>query len=114
VTAAQLQVSVIDSQGTCTECHYTGCAVADCGGLDLDTQAKTLATVNRASTYAGTGTLKQVAPNNLRNSSLWLKVLGGCRGPSGENVQSAMPLGKEPLSSEKMELIKNWICSGAL
>ncbi len=60
--------------------------------------------------------MKIVDPGNLGNTVLWLKVLGGDaagkRGPHGERVYGAMPLGAGLTAKQKTE-IKNWICSGA-
>ena len=79
--------------------------------------ANTLSAVGRLSYYAGrTSTLKVIDPGNPRNSSMFLKVMGGSpkyRGPGGESVGSQMPQNLPPLSDENKLLIKNWICGGA-
>lgn len=74
--------------------------------------------VGKASVFAGQiGTLKAVDANNLANSSLWLKLLGGQSkgrtGPKGENVGSAMPQGKAMLTAAQLATFKAWICTGA-
>lgn len=85
---------------------------------DFSSATKSAAMVNKRSLYAGTrGTLKVVDPNALKNSTLWLKVLGGklagYTGPNGENVQDRMPYDADALSADEQQLLKDWICSGA-
>ena len=106
-----LQREVFDAD--CKTCHNA----QDLSSGDFSTIEKTREwTVNRKSQFAGTGALKVVDPKNLANSILWLKVLGGDatgkKGPGGEKVYGAMPLGSG-LTAAKKASLKNWICSGA-
>ena len=106
-----LQREVFDAD--CKTCHNA----QDLSSGDFSTIEKTREwTVNRKSQFAGAGRLKVVDPKNLANSILWLKVLGGDatgkKGPAGEKVYGAMPLGTT-LTPAKKASLKNWICSGA-
>lgn len=97
----------------CATCHYQGYSYGD-----FSDAARTTASVNKKSLYAGTiGTLQIVEPKNLANSSLWLKVLGGAQvgrtGPKGENVSSRMPNDETTLTAAEKQLLKDWICTGA-
>lgn len=98
----------------CATCHIAGYTYGD-----YTTAEKTAAaTVNKKSLYAAQpGTLQIVQPNQLANSSLWLKVLGGApagrTGPKGENVYGRMPNDGTMLSADEKKLLKDWICSGA-
>ena len=51
------------------------------------------------------GTLAKVSPNNPDNSSLYQHLTG--------SVPPQMPLGKDPLTKEQMQTVKNWIQDGA-
>ena len=108
--AATLQMQVFDAD--CKTCHNP----SNSNG-DYSTAEKTYAaTVGVSSQFANGGTLKVVDPGSLKNSILWLKVLGGDsfgrKGPNGESTYGAMPLGNG-LSAAKKAALKNWICSGA-
>ncbi len=109
--AGGLQAQVFDA---CAGCHASGYLYGDY----TSATATAAATVNQKSRYAGmAGTLQVVAPNDLANSSLWLKVLGGTArgrtGPKNENVFGKMPNDGTDLSSEQKQRLKDWICSGA-
>ncbi len=113
VTMAQLHTEVIAPR--CTSCHPNNGAPGNYG-----TPATThAALVGRTSAHAGAaGTMKIVDGTNLANSTLWLKVLGGDsanrRGPHGETTSQPMPpLGLPRLDRDKVQRIKDWICSGA-
>lgn len=102
------------------KCALSGCHDATYAGSygDFTTANKSASMVNKKSLYAGTAaTLKVVDPNALKNSTLWLKVLGGQpagrSGPNGENVYDRMPLDADALSSTEQQLLKDWICTGA-
>lgn len=117
VTMAQLQTQVFDVK--CKSCHFPPNGEGIAYG-DYTTAANTFAaTVNKASTYAGSGaTLKIVEPNNLKNSALWLKVAPesgtlGKKGPKGEVTGARMPNDGSSLTAEQKKLIKDWICTGA-
>jgi len=106
-----LQAEVFDA--ACKSCHNA----ADPSSGDFSNADRTrLATVDKTSQFAVGGTLKIVDPGNLKNSILWLKVLGGDatgrKGPAGEKTYGAMPLGAGLTAAQKSSL-KNWICSGA-
>lgn len=96
-------------------CHDQGYATSY---GDFTTATKSAAMVNKKSLYAGpNATLKVVDPGALKNSTVWLKVLGGklagYSGPNGENVQDRMPYDTDPLSADEQQLLKDWICGGA-
>lgn len=115
VTTTKLQADIL--QPRCVSCHNGSDPVAYPG--DYSTAAKAQEVVGKVSPYATTqgSTLKVVDPNNLQNSSLYLKVLGGGaahKGPKGEGVGGAMPQGSNPLSATELGEIKNWICTGAV
>lgn len=102
------------------KCATAGCHDPDYAKSygDYSTAQKSAAMVGKKSFFAGrNATLKVVDPNALKNSSLWLKVLGGklagYSGPNGENVQDGMPYDEEPLSESELKLLKDWICTGA-
>jgi hypothetical protein len=123
VTLAQLHSGFI-LQRCGTPCHYPspGGGMPEGTGFaygDYTTPALTrTAMVGKNSLYAGAGaTLKVVDPNNLANSSLWLKVSAkttiGWKGPKGENTGASMPNDGTKLSTTELKQIKDWICTGA-
>ena len=111
VTLAMVQAEVFDP--ACKSCHN---AADPSSGDFSNAERARLATVGKTSQFAAGGTLKIVDPGNLKNSILWLKVLGGDatgkKGPADEKTYGAMPLGGGLTPSQKSSL-KNWICSGA-
>lgn len=62
--------------------------------------------VNQASGYG----MPRVDPSNADNSALYLKVKGDAR---VGGVQNRMPLGFPALSSEEIQVIRDWINAGA-
>jgi hypothetical protein len=53
-------------------------------------------------------TLKRVAPSDLNNSYLFQKINGTA------NIKGLqMPLGASPLNSDQINLVRDWILSGA-
>jgi hypothetical protein len=103
----------------CNNCHAPG------GGgvgapFEWDTLEKTLASVGQPSTYQP---LKIVDAanldpnNNLRNSTMYLKSIGGSpayKGPHCESVGGRMPQSPyPPLSDAQIVVLKSWICGGA-
>lgn len=98
----------------CKSCHGAGYMYGD-----YSTAQKThSSTVGVKSLYAGdAGMMKIVDPQNLANSSLWLKVLGGDaanrKGPRGERTFGAMPNDGTMLTDAQKKLLKDWICTGA-
>lgn len=112
VTTNDIQTQIINP--VCFTCHSPGGGVGAPG--QWDTAQKTYDnTVSKPSTYSS---LPIVDPRNLRNSVMYLKVLGGSptyRGPGGENVGGPMPQPPNPILSQTQKtLLKNWICGGAL
>lgn len=98
----------------CRTCHRSGGVALQ----DFSTVEKLSANaVGQPSAYAGSGgALKMVDPGNLANSTFWLKLLGGSpkwRGPGGESVGGPMPQGALLLGEAKLQVVKNWICTGA-
>jgi hypothetical protein len=97
----------------CKSCHLENYSYGD-----YTTAAKTGASVNKKSLYAGmNATLMVVDPKSLANSALWLKVLGGATagrtGPKGENVYGKMPNDTTTLTADEKKILKDWICGGA-
>jgi hypothetical protein len=115
ITTTQIQALF---SAECTECHKANCGSASCGSLDLSTVAKSQAAVGKASRYAGSTGLKIVDTGSLANSTLWLKLLGGkqagCTAPGVQTIGDSMPRAGETLSTEQLNQVKNWICSGAV
>lgn len=113
-TAAVQEIFAVE----CSECHEANCTTPNCGDLELWSEALTQETVGRSSRYAVGTPLKIVDPGNLRNSTMWLKLLGGtnpggCTAPDGKNVFEEMPNDDEgPLTQAQLDTVKNWICSG--
>ncbi|MBS1807145.1 MAG: PSD1 domain-containing protein [Acidobacteria bacterium] len=76
-------------QTSCAPCHF-----GDKPKADLHLGNKTLA-------------LKQIIPGNSKDSRLVHRILG-------EGGEKRMPLGREALKPEQIELIKRWIEEGAI
>ncbi len=92
----------------CASCHSQGGFADNVGipmrlveGLTLDS------TVNQASTQDATFTL--IEPFDAANSLLFLKL-----SENAPPVGSTMPLFGEPLSSDELGLIRDWIDQGAM
>ena len=117
VKTAQVYADVIGPRCVDT-CHSTDGGTAVSYGNYSSASVFQTTNVGVKSLYAGSkGTLKKVDPNNLQNSNLWLKVIGGnaagVKGPECESPQGAMPDQRSPLTEAEKASIKNWICSGA-
>lgn len=104
---------------SCTAtCHKAGAPDgSETYGL-YNTEAAAFAQVGKKSLYAGAGAtadpnLKIVAEKDLGNSTMYLKVLGRAKSPSGKGLSGQMPLGMSALSAAHKQLLKDWICSGA-
>lgn len=101
---AQLQVPV------CSSCHYPGAQAPP------QDSPEALAALIGADSI-GYPTMKIIDPGNLRNSLMYLKVMGGTDagylGPNGEDTGFLMPRGGPPLPEEKTDLLRRWICAGA-
>ena len=54
---------------------------------------------------SNSGTLAKVSPSNPANSSMYQHLTGP--------VPPQMPLGKDPLTKDQMQTVKNWIQDGA-
>ena len=90
-------------------CHKPGAADgSDFYGL-YNTEANALMQVNKASNFTP---LKVVDPNNLANSSMWLKVLAREKSPAGKGIGAKMPK-DGTLTTAQKTLLRDWICSGA-
>ncbi len=114
VTTNDVQTQIISP--VCTSCHAPGGGGVGAPGI-WDTADKTYnSTVGKPS--FGYAPLPIVDPRNLKNSVMYLKVLGGSptyKGPGGENVGGPMPQPPTPsLTQTQRTLMKNWICGGAL
>ena len=110
--AADIQ-PILDAK--CVACHDASNATYG----DYSTAAKTAEIVGKRSLYAGSARqLKVVDPGDLANSSFWLKLLGGSQkgrtGPRGENVLGEMPNDGTKMTTDELEKLKAWICSGAM
>jgi hypothetical protein len=62
--------------------------------------------------------LKIVAPNDLANSTAWLKVScpqgsTSCTSPHGEPIGASMPYQTMSLGAAARKVLKDWICTGA-
>lgn len=113
VTTNDVQSQIMNQ--VCISCHAPGGGGVFAPG-QWETADKTYNnTVGKPSTYSS---LPIIDPSNLRNSVMYLKVLGGSptyKGPGGENVGGPMPLPPTPpLNQLQKTLLKNWICGGAL
>lgn len=102
----------------CSNCHTPQNPAVPLQLPDQSTVTALRALVNADSRY-GQG-LKVVAPNSLRNSTMWLKVNGGSPagydGPNGVPVGGLMPdpgNGFPALDNSQKGLLKDWICTGA-
>ena len=114
VTFADIQTQVFDSNvpaGTgCTNvnCHSGALPQAN---LSLETGQSYDNLVNKVpfTTSAKNRGLLLIAPNDLNNSFLWLKVTGNLERFDG----AQMPSGGLPLSQQKLDLLQAWILEGA-
>lgn len=118
VTTSALWTNVINPKCVST-CHKPGGSAISYGDYS-DAGVFQSANVGVKSLYAGSKqTLKKVDPNNLQNSSVWLKVIGGSsvtpnkKGPQCEVVGNQMPDGLAALPQGELDQIRNWICTGA-
>jgi len=95
---------------TCSSCHFPGSQDPD------QSSPEALAALIGADSVLYPP-LKIIAPGDLRNSVMYLKVMGGTEagylGPNGEDTGHLMPRGGPPLSDEKRDLLRRWICGGA-
>lgn len=117
VSTATVHAQVIAPDCNVT-CHKPSDAASISYGDFSDAAKFQSAAVGKVSLLAGSAkSLKVVDTGSLQNSTLWLKLLGGApagkKGPNCEGSGTAMPNGTAPLSSQKLALIKDWICSGA-
>jgi hypothetical protein len=116
VKTAEVYTNVISPKCVSTCHNATGSAVSY-GNYSTAAQFQS-GNVGVKSLYAGSkATLKKVDPNNLQNSNVWLKVIGGAganrKGPECESPGNAMPDGLPALTDAEKTTIKNWICTGA-
>jgi len=114
VTLTTLQADVLTPTCAKSTCHIPQMQ----GGLSHDYSNLTASAeiVGMPSTYGGT--LKVVAPGDLLDSTMWLKVLGGSPKYSGpapdcKLVGAAMPFDGTVLDAGQIAQIKGWICGGA-
>jgi hypothetical protein len=114
ITLAQVQADVFTPNCTST-CHVPKGSAP----TDYSTMTATAANVGQASPYATPSVaLKVVAANDLLDSVMWLKVLGGSPTYSGPPpscvlVGAGMPYLLPPLDAGQRDEIKGWICNGA-
>lgn len=94
----------------CSNCHFPGSQEPV-----MSSGAALAATVNAES--AEYAPLHYVVPGDLRQSLMYLKVMGGTdagySGPNGEDTGALMPRGGPPLSDPQKDVLRRWICQGA-
>ena len=103
------KLSVIQAQILDLNCAISGCHVGATPprGLNLE-DGNTFSNIVNVASDAQPAVLR-VNPGNPDQSYLYLKIIG-----DASITGSQMPLGRSPLSSEEMELIRDWITEGAL
>ncbi len=86
-------------QTHCAECHMPGMPGAEATGFLVDSYAS----VMDESHYG-----RVVDPGSAQTSSLYNLIAGK------EHITVSMPVGKESLSTEEIEIIRVWIDGGAV
>jgi len=105
-------------QANCANCHAPPSGQGIAYG-DYSTPDKMYsAMVSKASIYknAADPNLMLVAPNDLANSTAWLKLncpSGVCFTLHGSSVGAPMPYQTTALSASDAKVFKDWICTGA-
>lgn len=92
----------------CTSCH-TGTPATAPAGLVLTAALSYSQIVNVSASEVPA--LKRVLPGNYLNSYLWRKVDGTHAAVGGSGTR--MPQGASPLGASDIDLLRNWINSGA-
>ncbi len=111
-TSTTVYTKVVQAQ--CLSCHGTGAPYVAYG--DYSTAAKLYTEVNKTSGLAPS--MKVVVPNDLANSTMWVKLqcmMGttSCKAPNGTACGAAMPYQLSSLSATDLKVFKDWICKGA-
>jgi hypothetical protein len=101
-TFSRIQLEIFTPSCAITNCHDTN---SHQSGLNLSAGNAYVQIVNIAAAEAPA--LKRVAPNNPNNSYLFQKINGTA------SVGPQMPLGAAPLGSDQINLVRDWILSGA-
>jgi hypothetical protein len=102
-TFSRIQVEIFTPSCAVSGCHDTSTHKS---GLNLSAGNAYVQIVNIPSTELPT--LKRVAPSDLNNSYLFQKINGTA------NIKGLqMPLGASPLNSDQINLVRDWILSGA-
>ena len=101
-TFSRIQLEVFTPSCAITNCHDT---TSHQSGLVLSAGNAYVQIVNIASFEVPV--LKRVAPNDPNNSYLFQKINGTA------SVGLQMPLGALPLGSDQLNLVRDWILSGA-
>jgi Dockerin type I domain len=114
VTFAEVQTEVFDSDvPPGTGCTNVGCHSGQFPQANLSLEAgksyDNLVNKIPFTTSAKNRGLVLVAPRDLNNSFLWLKVTGNLDRFDG----AQMPSGGSPLSQQKLDLLMAWILEGA-
>lgn len=102
-TFSRVQLEIFTPSCAVSSCHDT---TTHQSGLDLSLGNAYVQIVNIPSTELPA--LKRVAPSDPNNSYLLQKINGTTNIPGLQ-----MPLGKAPLNSDQVNLVRDWILSGA-
>jgi hypothetical protein len=101
-TFSRIQFEIFNQSCAVTSCHDTATHQS---GLDLSVGNSYVQIVNIAAVEMPS--LKRVAPYDPTNSFLFQKM------NSTTNVGVQMPPGASPLSTDQLNLVRDWILSGA-
>ena len=104
-TLSSIQENVFNQSCAVSGCHEGGSAPI---GLDLSAGNAHTNLVNVSS--GEVPDLLRVEPGNPDDSYLIIKLEGGSRMAEGT---SRMPFGRDPLSSETIAVVRQWITNGA-
>lgn len=112
VTLNDLVTSIFNNSALgdqrCANCHSGGSPL---GGMNLETAELAYANLVGANgdgvAANGNASFKRISPGNPDESYIILKLEGDAR------AGNQMPLGQTPLSSEQIQLVRDWIANGA-
>lgn len=104
-TLSDIQTLIFDQSCALSGCHLGSGAIM---GLNLADEASYGNLVDVKSTEVST--LDLVKPGDPENSYLIEKLIGGSRMAAGT---LKMPLGREALTDEQVDMVRDWITDGA-